>query len=101
MFYHLMFYQRQLCAVLTTTIFLLFHINGPAQSDDRSKTIEEIGSLRKQLNEMEKLFLSPSAEDLAAYAEFLKQPNTGLIRLFPRGLYDDRLTIDGGGAYYS
>ena len=101
MFYHLIFYQRLLCAVLTTTIFLLFHINGPAQSADRSKTLEEIASLRKQLSEKEKLLLLPSTEDLAIYAEFLKQPNTGLIRLLPRKLFGNRLTISGGGASYS
>jgi hypothetical protein len=96
-----MFNQRFLYAGLTSAIAILFHINALAQLEDRSKIIKEIVSLRKELSEREKLFLSPPAEDLAAFAEFLKQPETGLIRLFPRGLYDDRLTIDGGGAYYS
>lgn len=93
--------QRFLCAALTSTLALIFHINAPAQSENRSSTIKEIVSLRKQLNEKEKLFLSPSAEDLSAFAEFLKQPNTGLIRILPGGQYEDRLTIRGGGAYYS
>ena len=87
--------------VLTSTLILLFHINTLGQSEDRSKTINEIDSLRKQLNEKEMLFLSPAAEDFAAYAEFLKQPKTGLIRLFPRGLYENKLTLSGGGAFYS
>lgn len=95
------FNQRVLSAALTSTLTLLLHIYAPAQPEDRSKTIKEIASLREQLSEKEKLLLSPSAKDLAAFAEFLKQPNTGLIRLFPRGLYDNRLTIRGGGAYYS
>ena len=96
-----MFNRRFLYAALTSALAVLLHFNALAQSIDRSKTIKEISSLRKELNEKEKLFLSPSAEDRAAFAEFLKQPKTGLIRLFPRGLYDDRLTISGGGAYYS
>jgi hypothetical protein len=95
------FNRRFLYAALTSTFALLLHVNAPAQSEDRSKTIKEIASLRKQLNEKEKLFLSPSSKDLAAFAEFLKQPNTGLARILPRGLYEDRLTIRGGGAYYS
>ena len=90
-----------LYAALTSTLAILFHANASAQSENRSKTIKEIASLRKQLSEKEKLFLSPSAKDLAAFAEFLKRPNTGLIRILPRGLYEDRLTIRGGGAYYS
>jgi len=96
-----MFNRRYLYAALTSALAVLLHFNALAQSIDRSKTIKEISSLRKELNEKEMLFLSPSAEDRAAFAEFLKQPKTGLIRLFPRGLYDDRLTISGGGAYYS
>jgi len=96
-----MFYQSLRYAVLTFTFFLHFHINAQAQSEDRSKIINEIVSLRKQLAEKEKLFLSPSAEDLATYAEFLKQPETGLIRLFPSNLYLNRLTLRAGGAYYS
>jgi hypothetical protein len=97
----LMFKERFVYAALTSTLALVFHISAPAQSVDRSKTINEIDSLRKDLIEKEKQFLSPSAKDLTAFAEFLKQPNTGLIRLFPRGLYKDRLTTRGGGAYYS
>jgi hypothetical protein len=96
-----MFNQRFLYAALASTLTLLLYIYAPAQSEDRSKTIKEIASLREQLSEKEKLFLSPSAKDLAAFAEFLKQPNTGLVRILPRGLYDDRLTIRGGGSYYS
>jgi len=95
------FNRRFLYAALPSTLALIFHANALAQSENRSETIKEIASVRKQLSEKEKLFLSPSAEDLAAFAEFLKQPNTGLIRLFPKGLYEDKLTIRGGGAYYS
>jgi hypothetical protein len=97
----MMFNRRFLYAALISTLAILITINAPAQSVDRPQTIKEITELRKQLSEKEELFLSPSAEDLAAYAEFLKQPDTGLIRLFPRGLYENRLTIQGGGAYYS
>jgi hypothetical protein len=93
--------QRFLFTALTSTLALLFHITAPAQSVNRSKTIKEIDSLRKQLSEKEELFLLPSAEDKAAFAEFLKQPGTGLIRLLPRGLYEDMFTMRGGGAFYS
>jgi hypothetical protein len=95
------FDRRFLYAALTSTLALIFHVDALAQSQDRSKTIKEIASLKKQLSEKEKLFLSPSSEDLAVFGEFLKQPNTGLIRIFPRRLYENWLTIRGGGAYYS
>ena len=95
------FNRRFLYAALPSTLALLFHANAPAQSVDRSKTIKEIASLKKQFIEKEKQFLSPSAEDQAAFAEFLKRPDTGLIRLFPAGLYQDVLLTGGGGALYS
>jgi hypothetical protein len=58
-----MFNRYLFCALLTLTLVLLQHINAIAQSRDRSKTIGEIAKLRERLNEKEKLFLSPSAED--------------------------------------
>src|SRR5262245_3817430 len=97
----MLFNRRVLYAALTSALTLLCHISAPAQTVDRSKTINEITSLRKDLDEKEKRLLAPPAEDLARFAEFLKQPETGLICLLPRNLYDDMLTIRGGGAYYS
>jgi hypothetical protein len=66
----------------------------------------------KKLTEAQKKLLAPSAEDEAAYREFLRQQHTGLIRLLPRGKYelsttvaannaDLVLPIRGGGAFYS
>jgi hypothetical protein len=65
--------------------------------------LKEIEDLRLQLKLREEAFLSPSAQDRAALAEFLRQPDTGLIRLLPREEFDskNKLTIRGGGAYYS
>ncbi|HEU0177077.1 MAG TPA: hypothetical protein VFV58_22675 [Blastocatellia bacterium] len=96
-----MFNRRFLYAALTSAIAILFSVNALAQPIDRSKTIKGIDSLKKEFIEKEKRFLSPSAEDQAKFAQFLKQPNTGLIRLFPSGLYDDVLLTPGGGSSYS
>jgi len=83
--------------------------NAFAQSRTREDVLNEIASKRAELQTLEDQFLAPAKEDRAAYAEFLRQPDTGLIRLLPREVYDswvlkDRrktLTIRGGGAYYS
>lgn len=56
--------QRFLYAALTSALAILFHIDATAQSIDRSKTLKEVASLKKELSEKEKLFLAPSAEDL-------------------------------------
>jgi len=88
-----------------------------AQTIDRTKLLEEIialqnqiknttdlatlTTLREQLKNKEALFLSPAPEDFAAFADFLKQSNTGLIRIMPRENFDGVLSIRGGGAYYS
>lgn len=57
---------------------------------------------------VKKGLLAPSVQDRAAHAAFLKQSNTGLIKLLPREVYDWRtygtekhLNLKGGGAYYS
>ena len=72
-----------------------------AQMPDRAELLLKIESLRDQLKMKEAKFLAPSAEDLAAYSEFLKQPDTGMARLLPREKYYQSLLIRGGGAYYS
>ena len=80
-----------------------------AQSQTREDVLREIETKRAQLVQLEKQFLSPSAEDLSAHAAFLSQPETGLVRLLPRELYDSdtynknkkTITMRGGGAYYS
>ena len=72
-----------------------------AQSKDRAGLLVKLDSLRDQEQKKEANFLAATAEDLAAYSEFLKQPDTGMARLMPREKYDGTLLIRGGGAYYS
>jgi hypothetical protein len=76
-------------------------IGASPQLQDRSALQAKMESLRAQIQAKEKVFLSPSAEDLAAFAGFLRQPDTGMARLMPRETYDGKLLIRGGGAYYS
>lgn len=81
---------------------LLFS-GGPAhaQTADRARAAAEIESLREQLRAREAVLLAPSDEDRKAYAEFLAHPDTGLARLLPREKWGNKLTVKGGGAYYS
>ena len=74
-----------------------------AQPSPRSELLKEIEDLRAQLKQREEAFLSPSDQDRAVSAGLLRQPDTGLIRLLPREEFDgkNKLTIRGGGAYYS
>ncbi|HEX8396952.1 MAG TPA: hypothetical protein VF644_05970 [Pyrinomonadaceae bacterium] len=72
-----------------------------AQTSNRTAVWKEIESLREQIKGRENVLLEPAAEDRTSYAQFLQQPDTGLIRLLPREKYDNKLTMRGGGAYYS
>lgn len=78
-----------------------------AQSESRENLLKEIEAKRAEMQKLEKQLLLPAAEDLESYAEFLRQPDTGLTRLLPREIYDSsehpekRLTIHGGGSYFS
>jgi hypothetical protein len=48
-----------------------------------------------------KEFLEPSQEDKTTFANFLSQPDTGLIRLLPREKYQQKLLTNSGGYVYS
>jgi hypothetical protein len=94
--------RRYAFATALVLLFLpLFSTSALAQSIDRARVATEIDSLRDQLKLKEREFLAPSAEDRGAFAEFLREPETGLVRLLPREKYQQRLTTVGGGAYYS
>lgn len=73
----------------------------PSKAADRAALADEVSAKRETLAESERLLLAPSEEDLAAYADFLRRPKTGLIRLLPRETFESKLAIRGGGAYYS
>ena len=78
-----------------------------AQTESRADVLKVLEAKRAELAKLETQFLAPSAEDRTTYAEFLNQPDTGLIRLLPREKFDSfegkgsPLTVRGGGAYYS
>lgn len=82
-------------------ITLLSSSAARAQSSERERIMKEIESLQEQVKAKEKALLAPAREDAAGYEDFLNQPGTGLIRLLPREKYDGKLSIRGGGAYYS
>jgi hypothetical protein len=72
-----------------------------AQMQDRVELKTKLEALREQIAAKEKVFLAPSAQDLAAFEEFLRQPDTGMIRIMPSEKYDRNLFTRGGGAFYS
>ncbi len=94
---------------IATGILILAAVSSFAQTQSRTDVLKEIEAKRAELFDLEKRFLSPSEEDQAMYAEFSRQPDTGLIRLLPREKYDTQdwtqrrkgISITGGGAYYS
>ncbi|MEW6127127.1 MAG: hypothetical protein AB1757_08815 [Acidobacteriota bacterium] len=81
------------------------------------ENIEKLSQVPPEINEKpltdeQKKYLAGSAEDRLQYAQFLKQSNTGLIRLLPKVDYETSLTVSatapeqampirGGGAFYS
>src|SRR5262249_27796937 len=112
--------SRLLFLRLSLSIFLIIFVCAvptTAQPVDRAKLLEdiitlqakirnttdpaELTALRGQLKSKEKLFLAPAPEDFTAFADWLKQPGTGLMRLLPRESFDEVLSIEGGGAFFS
>jgi hypothetical protein len=84
----------------------------PNDTTEIDRYVESIGTSRdlelRELRVLKKGLLAPAEDDRQAAAEFLKQPDTGLIRLMPRESFDGQvyhidspITIRGGGAYFS
>jgi hypothetical protein len=88
-------------AALCCSLLCFLSTAALAQSKNRAQLMSEIEALHNQIKVKETELLTPSAEDRTAFADFLKEPDTGLIRLLPRETFQDKLTIRGGGAYYS
>ena len=89
-------------------LLLLAAVSSFAQTQSREAILKQIETKRAELDALEKRYLSPSEEDQAKYADFLHQPDSGLIRLLPRekfgfGYVNQKkgLSVSGGGAYYS
>lgn len=89
--------------------FFLSSLSILGQTHSREDLLTQLNAKRAELADLEKAFLLPSEEDYVQYAEFLRTPNTGLIRLLPRQKFDSdvykenqkSVTLRGGGAFYS
>ncbi len=93
--------RRILFAVAAVAVLCSLTPVAFGQTPDRAQAAAEIESLREQIKAREAILLSTSREDGEAYAEFLAEPGTGLIRLLPRDRWEGKLSTRGGGAYYS
>lgn len=75
------------------------------QIDDPWKALDEqhhrmLTGVKSEARVVRKGPLAPSAQDRSDHATFLKQGNTGLIRLLPSRSGDEKI-VRGGGSYYS
>jgi hypothetical protein len=101
--------KRIFTGMLSLAILAILSVAAHAQSTSRDQVLKEIAAKRAELQQLEDQFLSPAAEDRAPCKELLSQPDTGLIRLLPREIYESEtykknqktLTIRGAGAFYS
>lgn len=96
-----MTFSRFFSIVLLAVVICFCSLNGQAQSVDHAQLDREIDELWQQIKVKQDLLLEPTSADRETYSEFLKQPDTGLIRLLPREKYDGKLPVRGGGAFYS
>jgi hypothetical protein len=65
---------------------------GPLISPGRSK---------KKMSREEKELLRPPAYLKSTYASFLRMSHTGIVRILPKERYNGKLSINGGGSYFS
>ena len=90
-------------AFIFTFVLSAFSVSGQTQS--RDDVIRQIEAKRAELAALEKKVLAVADSDREEFASFLSQPQTGIVRLLPREIYDGKrergLAINGGGAFYS
>jgi len=60
-----------------------------------------IQSLYNEIKAKEQAFIAPHPNDYTLYPEYRGGQDKGVIRLLPREKYDGKISIRGGGAYYS
>ncbi len=74
----------------------------PVSDDERNKAVDELVELRKKIAVLEGKIIAPAKEDIDKYADFLKDSNTGLARLFPNDSHNEKkpILVNGGGSYY-
>src|SRR5688572_20077762 len=82
-----------------------FSDNLPTLQDNWREPSPNVSRRAREARVLTKGPLAPSAADRANHAGFLRQPDTGLIRLLPRTYKqskfakpDERVKISGGGA---
>lgn len=63
----------------------------------REQKLQKINELHGQINSLELDVLTPDAKDLSR----ARKEGHGVFRIMPREKYDRKLTIQGGGSYYS
>lgn len=69
--------------------------------NDLGDQFEEIKKMYEAIRAKERAFLRPHDSDYTDYPNYKDQPDRGLFRILPREIYDGKLSMGGGGAYYS
>jgi hypothetical protein len=80
-----------------TVLLFLFASLTVAQKSIREEKLQKIDELNSQIKALENEVLLPSEKDL----KMARKENVNIFRLMPREKYDRKLTVQGGGSYYS
>lgn len=89
--------------ITVTLTLVLASLSAVAQTQSREDLIKQVEAKRAEIALLEPKILAVADTDREEFANFLNQPETGIIRLLPRETYDANrgLAIKGGGAFYS
>lgn len=87
--------MRYVFKVFVLVLFTVLISN--AQDLSREQKLQKIEELNKQIKTLENSVILPDAKDLKKAQEL----GLDAFRLMPREEYDHKLTVQGGGSYYS
>lgn len=84
--------------IVNTTLLILFCSSIVfSQELNREQKLQKIDELNSQIKNLEADVLLPNAKDLKQ----AQKESFGVFRIMPRERYDHKLTVQGGGSYYS
>ncbi|MBA3335448.1 MAG: hypothetical protein H0T08_07550 [Acidobacteria bacterium] len=79
-------------------VFLFFFVSiAAAQELTREQKVQKFEELNSQIKTLGDDIIAPSAKDLKQ----AQKEGFNVVRLLPRERYDHKLTVQGGGSYYS
>ena len=87
--------------ILITAKFVQLPLLRWTKPDSGPAEFQTIQTMYAAIRAKEQAFIAPDASDYSNYPGYQGQKDRGVVRLLPNETYDGKLSINGGGSYFS